>query len=154
MSVDGVNLTHRMIVRELSLFFLDTQTTRHYFFKRPLDLRMTHNDRQTERYSKQVLGGLGIDDHAEGSLDYYAHIRVIRSLQEYRIFLVGDVAEKFVNNILPYGDIWNLQNVSSFTYPKELPPANCGIPHNPRYCSLAKLWCVKAYMDNNPSDVE
>ena len=111
---------------------------------------MTHADRQTERYSKKVLGGLGIDEHADGSLEYYAHIPVIQSLQEYRILLVGNVAEKFVRSILPYGDVWDLQNVTSLTYPKQLHSAYCGIPHNARYCSLAKLWYIKSYVDSNP----
>ena len=142
-TIDGINLEHGFVLKELSIFLIEAQTTRHYFFKPPPFLYLTANDRKTEAYTKKALGGLGVEEHAEGSLEYFTHTGVIDSL-------MGDLTETFIKGVIPHAEIWDLQRTCSVVYPKQLPPAACGIPHNPRYCSMAKLWFLKAYIERNP----
>ena len=150
LSMDGLNFSKRVILKELSLYFMEPQTSRHYIFKKPDDLWLTHADRQTESFVKNVLGGLGVDEFTDGSQDYYCHVALISSLHSHRVYVVGNVAEKFVTSIIPYAEVIDLQSISSFTYTKSLRSASCGIHHsNPRYCALAKLWYIKQFIDNN-----
>ena len=149
-TIDGINLAHGFVLKELSIFLIEAQTTRHYFFKPPPFLYLTANDRKTEAYTKKALGGLGVEEHAEGSLEYFTHTGVIDSLKDYRVYVMGDLTETFIKGVIPHAEIWDLQRTCSVVYPKQLPPAACGIPHNPRYCSMAKLWFLKAYIERNP----
>ena len=79
-----------------------------------------------------IMGTIPLTSHQLGSLDYYSHAGALDSLKDHRIFVVGEITEKFVRNILPHADIWNIQDLTSFTYPKTLPTAYCGVVHNPR----------------------
>ena len=93
---------------------------------------MTAKDKKTESFAKRILGAAGINDFAAGSLDYYSHIGILYSLADFRIYCAGHVAHKFLTNILPYADIYDIQEISTHTLPKELPTAWCGISHDPR----------------------
>ena len=111
--------------------------------KKPADLEM-----KTESFAKRILGAAGINDFAAGLLDYNSHIGILYSLADFRIYCAGHVAHKFLTNVLPYADIYDIQEISTHTFPKELPTAWCGISHNPRYCSLAKLWNIVHFVHN------
>ena len=147
-SVDGINLSSRFILKEMSIRIDKDESYRHFIFNRPADLVMTLADKKTEEYAKRVLGAAGIDDYSDGSLDYYSHIGILYSLANYKIFCAGHVSYKFLSTILPYADIYDIQEISSHTFPKQLPTAWCGISHNPRYCSLAKLWNIVNFVHN------
>ena len=117
----------------------------------PSDFWMTSADRKTHNFAVHVLGStIPLTSHQLGSLDYYSHAGALDSLKDHRIFVVGEIAEKFVRNIVPHADIWNIQELTSFTYPKTLPTACCGVVHNPRYCSLAKLHYIRDFINRNP----
>ena len=149
-SVDGVNFSRRFIAKEISVHLLDDGTTRHMLLKTPTDFWMTSADRKTHNFAVHVLGTIPLTSHQLGSLDYYSHAGALDSLKDHRIFVVGEIAEKFVRNIVPHADIWNIQELTSFTYPKTLPTACCGVVHNPRYCSLAKLHYIRDFINRNP----
>ena len=144
-SVDGINLSSRFILKEMSIRLENENSYRHFVFNKPADLEMTAKDKKTKSFAKRILGAAGINDFAAGALDYYSHIGILYSLTDFRIYCAGHV---FLTNILPYADIYNIQEISTHTFPKELPTAWCGISHNPRYCSLAKLWNIVHFVHN------
>ena len=149
-SVDGVNFSRRFIAKEISIYLMEDLTSRHMILKPPSDFWMTSADRKTHSFAVNVLGTVPLTSHTYGSLDYYSHAGALDSLKDFRIYVVGEIVEKFVRNILPHADIWNIQDLTSFTYPKTLPTACCGVVHNPRYCSLAKLYHIRDFILRNP----
>ena len=144
-SVDGPNLSSGFVLKEMSIFIEDEFTSRHYLFRRPVNLHMGEMDRRTERFHHQILGGLRFDEHNCASLEYYTHVGIIQSLSNHRIYCAGHIAYKFLTGLLPQGDVLDIQQISDHTFSKELDRAPCGIAHNPRYCSLSKLWDIRNF---------
>ena len=149
-TLDGVNFSRRFVAKEVSILLLEANTTRHMVLQPPADFWLTSADRKTQNFAVNVLGSIAIEDHVDGSLAYYSHVSAITSLKDYRIFVVGEIAERFVKNIVPYAEVLNIQDLTPFKYPKELRSAQCGILHNPRYCSLAKLNFIRDFIIDNP----
>ncbi len=146
-SVSGVNLSHHYIVREMSIYFVGDDSTRHYFFNRPSHLQLTQGKKRTDYYTREVLGGIGILTYIPGALEYDSHRKILNSLgARYRIFFAGHVTHKFLTELMPYADIVDVQLISTFTYPKNLPNC-CNGNHTPRQCSLAKLIHLKHHAD-------
>lgn len=75
-SLEGVNISRGYIVREMTIYFLATQETRHYFFTAP-SLRLTEEDRRTESYSRRRLGGLGLQTPLPGALDFTQSTKIV-----------------------------------------------------------------------------
>ena len=147
-SIEGVNLTHRFVLRELSILFTEDDSLRHYFFNGPHGLHLTPIDKRTNYYTEKFLGGLGVSTHVPAALEAGSYRRILSSLgNQYRILCVGNVAHKFLTEQLPYADIWDLQSIAGLTFPKTLRTAYCGVSHPPRYCSLAKLWFMRNFVD-------
>ncbi len=143
-SITGVNLKHQFILRELSLYFTSEDVAQHYCFGHPLDLHLAREEKQTDRYTQNMLGGLGVYTVIPGSLNYSAHRDILTFLEaRYNLICVGHVTHKFISNLLPYADIADIQNTTTFKYPAELPNANCGFNHLARHCCLAKLKYLK-----------
>ena len=149
LSVDGINFSSGFVCKELSLFLEDERTSRHYVFKRPIDLQLTGSDRKTEFFHHKILGGLRLNDSSVGSLEHYSHVGVIQSLCNYTVYVAGHVAYKFVTRIIPGSDVYDIQQIAHHQFPRTLPQSPCGIEHNPRYCSLAKLWNIREFCINN-----
>lgn len=147
MLLEGVNLASGLIVRELTLYFPSLPATRHYFFTTPSDLTLTHGDRVTERYHAHILGGIALREIIPGALEYKVLYSILQSIRDMEIQVVGSVAYTFLKYILPNSNIIDLQRHNSFKFPSALQPANCGHMHqNPRYCTLAKLWILRAHL--------
>ena len=68
-SLEGVNLPHVYIVREMSLYFPDEDQTRHYIFTPP-PLHLSPQDQKTDWYQHRHLGGISLRTPIPGSLDY------------------------------------------------------------------------------------
>ena len=147
-SVEGINLSSSFILKEMSIRIEEEDSCRHYVFNKPRDLKMTVQDKRTESYCKRVLGAAGINEYTVGSLDYYSHVGILYSLANHTIYCAGHVAYKFLTTLLPYAAIYDIQEISTHVFPKELPSAMCGLSHNPRYCSLAKLWNMVYFVHN------
>ena len=147
-SLDGINLSSRFILKEMSIHIEDEDSLRHFVFSKPVDLQMTAQDRRTENYCKRVLGAVGINEYTVGSVQYYGHISILNSLADFTIYCAGHVAYKSLTSVLPYASIYVIQDISTHTFPNELPNAFCGISQNPRYCSLAKLWHMAHFVNN------
>ena len=146
-SLEGTNLAHRYVVREISLYFCDEQSVRHYFVEKPADLHLSIIDKRTDSFVKNQLGGIPVNTYIPGSIDTTAMTRLILSLANMKILCVGAVAMRYLGRMLPYANIQDLQTISDFKYESELPSADCGHTHNPRYCSLAKLIAVCEFMN-------
>ena len=149
-TIDGVNFSRRFIAKEVTIHLLDENTTRHMILQAPSDFWLTPADKKTQDFAVNILGGAAINDHNEGSLSYYSHVGAISSLTDYRIYVVGEITHRFVRNILPHANLWNIQDLTPFKFPKELRSACCGIPHSPRYCSLAKMWFIRDFILETP----
>ena len=145
-SFEGVNLSHRYVVREMTLLFVEDDAVRHYFFNPP-NLNLTPADKRTDGYTQTYLGGIGVNTEIPGALgaDVYRHILTTLG-NRYRVLCVGEIAAKLLTQILPYADIWELQSLAGLTYPKTLRNCYCGYNHQPRYCSLAKTWYIRNFM--------
>ena len=145
-SLEGVNLSSGLIVREMSLYFTHDRSYRHYFFKVPRNLDLTHGDRQTDKYYRNILGGIGLNRQIPGSLDHRCVAELLHSLQSYSIYTCGNVSFQYLQEIIPHAKLTDIQTISSFSYPSVLvKETGCGIEHPPRYCALAKLLLVKDY---------
>ena len=143
-SLEGINLPRGLVVREMSIFYPNDGSFRHYFFDPP-DLDLNEDDRQTERFYRNVLGGTGIWEPIRGSLPYINLHYLLQKHSAYELFTVGNISQNFLIERLPLTRIINIQDVSVFIYPRVMEPAGCGVNHNPRYCSLAKLKVVREF---------
>jgi hypothetical protein len=144
-SFEGVNLRSGFIPRELSIYYLADGSFRHYFFLPPRHLELTHGEKQTERFYRTILGGIGLHDKVEGAIPYSNVEYLLLAHAEYSIYTVGHIATRFIAEFLPHAAITNVQDVAAFVYPRTLEPSGCGVAHNPRYCSLSKLKAVRDY---------
>ena len=145
-SAEGVCLAEDdYVVRELSIYFCESRTVQHYTFDPP-QRELLGTEKRTNFYVRNVLHGLGVYDVIPGSREYTASTEIITSLGNYQILCVGNVAYAWLKSILPYGNIIDIQKITDFIYPKNLPRMCCGINHNSRYCALSKLWTVMFYL--------
>ena len=143
---EGINLSHRYVVREMTLLFVEDDAIRHFFFDSP-NIHLTPEDKRTDGFTQSYLGGIGVKTEIPGALgaDHFKHI--LTSLgNRYRVLCVGDIAANLLHQILPYADIWELQSLAGLTYPKSLRNCYCGFDHQPRFCSLAKTWYIRHFM--------
>ena len=72
---EGVNLSHRYVVREMNLLFIEGDAVRHYFLNPP-KIHFTPADKKTDGYSQSYLGGFGVRAEIPGALgaEHYKHI--------------------------------------------------------------------------------
>ena len=148
-TTEGINLRRGYVLKEMSIYLLHLNETKHYFFKSPININMDSNDMKTNWYTKKYLSGIGVNDFRSGSLENFSYMDILRSLSDHRIYVVGQQTYELCYGIIPHANIIDLQH-SSFIYPKQIQSALCGFSHsNPRYCSLAKIWVIKNYLDEN-----
>ena len=85
-----------------------------------------------------------------GAKPYSESKTVATSLSEFRVICAGNVAAKWLAEILPTGHIVDIQDSTTFVHPEE--PIStistwCGYQHkNFRYCSLTKLWTLVYFL--------
>lgn len=146
----GTNLASGLIAREVSLYFPSTESWRHCFIDTPGGMKFTPGDWKTDRYTRRFLGGMSLNTALHGSLQ----LRDIRNMLlkislTHKLYCIGSVDRIFLENMMPYAWIEDVQDIVDFKYPKALPSANCGFSHNDvfRYCSLAKLQYVVRNID-------
>ena len=152
-AISGVNLSHRFVIRELSLYFPAERSHRHYFFDKPSPLYLSPSNKRTEWYSRVVLGEIGIHQRIPGSLTYRAHRDILAGIgADHIIICAGHVAHKFLSAALPYADIVDVQQrTPNFKFPTTLPEVNCGLKtgHINRCCSLAKVLFMSNHVEVN-----
>ena len=147
---EGINLSRRYIIREMSVYIFELAATRHYFFHAPTDLHLLQRDRQTERYHRQILGGIPLTEYLPGALSYDNIETLLTLLADHRILVVGNLAMRFTADFIPDTNIQDIQEMTFFTYPPQIPAALCGHNHaNNRHCSLGKLWYAKTHVLSN-----
>ena len=144
---EGINLTGELIVRELSLHFIDDNVTRHYFFNPPSRLELTRGNRQTVRYHREILGGIPLREDLPGAIPHSTLDLLLLSLSEYRIIVAGNVAARFIASKAPDAEVEDIQQISDFTYPPTMMRSFCGYYHrNDRHCSMSKLWILRNHV--------
>ena len=90
-SGEGVYLSEAdYVVRELSLYFCDSGTVKHYTFDPP-QRELTGMEKRTNNYVKKVLGGVGVYDVIPGALEYDISKSIITALGDCQILCVGNV---------------------------------------------------------------
>jgi len=97
-------------------------------------------DKKTNAYTKRVLGGISIYEHIPGSIAYNELENILVKLaSNHRMLCIGHVTSRFLEELLPYAEIQDIQRSTAFKYPKKLPRLDCGYRNESRYCSLAML---------------
>ena len=149
-SIEGPNYTNFCLVRELAIYDVQTGNVEQHFFDPPPNLCLSETDQKTDFYSRSVLGGFGLHTPVpQPALPYDRLYSYITALGGYRLFCAGNVAHRWLQSVLPYGDIVDIQQTSEFKYPKNLVPVTCEFNHkNNRYCSKGKLMTVVYYLKN------
>ena len=139
-SVSGINFAKQFVVRELSLYFPQSGGRMHYFLEPPRGLKLDDADKKTDVYTKRVLGGISIYERIPGSIAYSELENILAKLVfNHRMLCIGHVTLRFLEELLPYAAIQDIQLSTALKYPKTLPRLDCGYRHEGRHCSLAKL---------------
>ena len=139
-TIEGVNLSEGYIVRELSIYYVGTKSTRHHHFNPPTNFHLNEDNRKTDAYTRKKLGGLGVFTVIPGGKPYEESAAIVTELGAYKIICAGEITRKWLRTILPHGNIVDIQETTKFVYPKELVSTWCGYFHaNFRYCSYGKL---------------
>ena len=69
-TIEGVNLSEGYIVRELSIYYVGTKSTRHHHFNPPTNFHLNEDNRKTDAYTRKKLGGLGVFTVIPGGKPY------------------------------------------------------------------------------------
>lgn len=151
-SIDGTNLSSRFLPNELTVYDLKSGKLRHYFFNPPKGIRLTQEEKRTERYTRQHLGGRGMIPYDVPALEFYHAAQVISSLKGCRLYVMGNVSKTYISEMLPHTPVVDVQSLAALRYPATLPSTLCGEAHrNFRNCSMAKLIFVRDFLKNNPN---
>ena len=147
---EGSNLKNQYIPREVSIYYVNTKTVNHFHFDPPTNFSLDRANQKTDAFIRNELGGIGVFTVIPGARPQSEVTSVITNLGGYRIFCAGSITRRWLQTILPYGDIIDVQESTKFVYPKELVFTWCGYFHkNVRYCSLAKLWTLVYFLKFN-----
>lgn len=149
LSLEGVNLRSGYIVRELAIFFpAENGGVRTFYFATPEDLELTHLDRRTNYHHRHSLNGANLDVFIPGALCSTLLHPILKSLATYKIYVAGNVAQNFLQSLLPYTVVEDICKKFGFKYPKRVPhQRTCGLDHSGRYCAASKLNEIVQFMD-------
>ena len=95
-TTEGINLRRGYVLKEMSIYLLHLNETKHYFFKSPINVNMDSNDMKTNWYTKKYLSGIGVNDFRSGSLENFSYMDILRSLNDHRIYVVGNKHMNYV----------------------------------------------------------
>ena len=144
---EGVKLSQTFIVREATLYNLNTGEIKHYFVKPPSPLNLSEQEKKTNSYVQRQLGGVGLHTALPDAVSFERLRTAVAGMGGGKIWCVGHMAEDVLRTILPNGDIEDLSKIMNFVYPKTLVACKCKHRHaNPRYCSFNKLWTIVYFL--------
>lgn len=144
---EGIDLTRRFIVKEVTFHFVADSSTAHFFFNPPRDLQLEQNDREIYQHHRNVRGGMPLFEDLPGALPYERLDDILSLLVGFRIIIVGEDALKLILNALS-SKIKEIQTTGhGFEYPATLPSSRCEYLHeNGGACSMAKSVYIKDYL--------
>jgi hypothetical protein len=142
--MEGYTLPSGFIVKELCLLYSNWEFC-HLLFKPPTNQNLSEGDRRTIRYTTTNLNQLVYHD---GDVPYECLHDILTKVRLHKIYTYSDVAQRFLQHILPTAIITNIQ-AQGFTMPSMLPDPACFRLHNPRYCAKAKAIAVKRFVESN-----
>ena len=145
LAMEGFNLSSGYIIKELTILFPD-DSYQHFQFNPPNDFHPTAAQWKTINYTQKHLNELTLYDNA--LLPYSTINDIMQKISSHTIFVAGNITQSVINEYLPLTKVIDICTEYNFSYPKELPPANCFKQHRPRYCSMAKATYVKNFMNS------
>ena len=140
--IDGFTLPSGYIVKEICLLYPNWEFC-HLLFKPPTNRDLSDVDERTIRYTTTNLNNLVYQD---GDVPYECLYDILQAVQLHKIYTYGEVALRFLQNVLPTSMITNIQT-QGFTIPSTLPDPACFRRHNFRYCAKAKAIAVKNFVE-------
>ena len=84
-TMSGTNLSSGLFVREISMFFPESRSTRHYVFEEGTSTILSVEDSRTNWYQTTVLGGLGVHQPTSGALPRSTIPTILNSLKRYSL---------------------------------------------------------------------
>ena len=139
------NLSSGYIIKELTILIPD-DSYEHFQFNPPNDFNPTAAQTKTIKYIQKHLNELTLYENA--LLPYSIINDIMKKISSHTIFVAGNITQNVINEYLPLSKVIDICTEYKFSYPKELPPANCFKQHKPRYCSMAKTAYVKKFMNS------
>ena len=137
--MSGTNLSSGLFVREISMFFPESRSTRHYVFEEATSTILSVEDSRTNWYQTTVLGGLGVHQPTSGALPRFTIPTILDSLKRYRILCAGSVTKTCLETYLEDTEIIDFQRCRKLSSSREL-YEGCGEDHHTaRGCSLNRL---------------
>ena len=138
--MDGYTLPNGFIMKELCVLYPNDEYN-HFLFKKP-DSLLSQISERTVRYTTQHLNNLSYED---GDITYTLIPDILDKIKDLKVYTYSDIAQKFLQEILPTTTIENVQN-RGYQMPAKLPDSKCFRTHNQRYCAKAKAIAVKKFM--------
>ena len=139
---EGYRLQYEWVIKELTLLFSNGEFN-HVLFAPPEKFHVSSVDLQTIRYTTKHLTGLGYQD---GAIPYSFLQQYISKLERCTVYCYGQTIKNLLEQQIPYTTVVDIKELG-YKMPIELPVAECGRNHNPRYCSLAKAKTIKEFID-------
>ena len=91
-------------------------------------LKLDEADKKTDAYTKRLLGGISIYERIPGSIAYNELENILAKLaSNHRMLCIGHVTLRFLEELLPYAEIQDIQRSTAFKYPKTLPRLDCWV---------------------------
>ena len=144
LTLEGFTIPSEYIIKELTVINDKNDEYQHFHFNAPKDFQPTPSDLYTINYTTKHLNQLSLSD--DSLLPYTAINAILQNLEKHTIYVAGHSAHKFIKSHLPLSNIIDITSTLDFKYPLILRPAGCFKTHRPRYCSLAKAWCIKNFL--------
>lgn len=138
--MDGYTLPAGFILKELCMVYPNDEYN-HFLFKKP-DSLLSQISKRTVRYATQHLNNLSYED---GDIPYTLIPNILDKIKDLKVYTYSEIAQKFLQEILPTTNIENVQNLG-YQMPAKLPDSKCFRSHNQRYCAKAKAIAVKKFM--------
>ena len=145
LTLEGFTIPSGYIIKELTVINDKNNEYQHFHFNAPKDFQPTPSDIYTINYATKHLNQLSFSD--DSLLPYVAINAILQNLEKHTIYVAGHSAHKFITSHLPLSNIIDITTTLDFKYPPVLQPADCFKTHRPRYCSLAKAWYIKSFME-------
>ena len=141
--IDGFTLPSGFIVKEVCFLYPNWEFC-HLLFKPPANRNLSDIDRRTIRWTTNNLNNLLYQD---GDVPYECLYDILNAVHLHRIWTYSEVAQRFLQNVLPTSTIINIQT-QGFTMPSRLPNPACFRRHSFRYCAKAKAIAVKNFVES------
>ena len=134
----------RYIIRECTVMY-PNGNYEHFRFAPPSDFKPSDSDLQSIDYTKRYLSQ--IPYHDQSLLPYNTLESILTKLENDIVYCAGYNSYRFLKSKLPLSSVIDVKVEFEMEYPQVLDKVPCGRQHNSRYCSLAKAFYIKDYLN-------